>query len=136
MLRVPSSDISDFALQQKLPEGWYIDNGILYFLAETVESCVVNGKDYNVEGLISREKQFEQIRKDLYADGFTDSEIDGFLAGLPVQEWSEKRLSFEDSWQYLRQHPEYRQAALERIAVITEEIKNELRLRESGRRRR
>lgn len=118
---------------RKLPEPYLFDGGHFRFPAGLWESYIVNGKEYNVDGNRTLEEQKELIIHDLLQEGFTQEEASEFIDTIEVKESGDMRLSFDASYKWLKQHPEFEREAMKKLKEA--EVKKESEMRGRGKRR-
>jgi hypothetical protein len=104
-----------------------LDNGKFRFPAGYWESYFVNGKEYNTEGNRTIEEQQELIAKDLADEGFTQEEINEFMAEIETKEGRPMLLTPEASNKWLKYHPELETEVLRLLGEIKNKIKSETR---------
>lgn len=120
-------DVNERTVDGRLPDGYSLDDGIFRFPAGYWESYFVNGKEYNIDGDRTREKQEELITKDLTEKGFSKKEIDEYIAEIGTEEGESMSLASDASNKWLQFHPEFRQEALRLIGEIKKEIQSEVK---------
>ncbi len=120
---------------ERLPKEYLYENGLYRFPAGVWESYFVNGKEYNYDGGRSLEEQKTLIAQDLAHEGFEAQEIEEYIGIMEVKEGSSMMLGFDESLQWLKRHPEFREQALKVLNEAKSEIASE-RQSQMGRRSR
>lgn len=120
-----SLDTSETLAASRLPEGYFLDNGIFRFPAGYWESYFVNGKEYNADGNRTTAEQQELITKDLTEEGFGPKEIEEFIAEIETKEGLQMSLTPDASNSWLKYHPEFETEALHLLSEIKKEVQNE-----------
>ncbi|MFA5069983.1 MAG: hypothetical protein WC528_01765 [Patescibacteria group bacterium] len=118
-------DVSDWALKDKLPEGYICGGGVFSFPAGYRESYIVNGKEYNCEGNLSLEEQRADITHDLTEGGFSLQEAEEYMVNLKTVEWSVSYLNYDASQKWLELHPEFEDEAMKILKEAINELKAE-----------
>lgn len=133
VITLANSSENELVVASRLPEDYIFEDGKFYFPAGFWEGYIVNGKDYNVDGNRSLEEQRVLIIQDLAEEGFNSEEANEFIGALETQEWRKMLLSFDESYKWLKVHPEFKNTAMQKLHEAEAWVKKE-RESESGRR--
>lgn len=120
-----SSAEHEYAVARKLPQDYIYEDWKFYFPAGFWESYFVNDKEYNIDGNRSLEEQKELIIQDLAKEGFKQAEAEEFINALETHEGSNMLLNFDESYRWLKRHPEFKNEAMQKLHEAEALVKKE-----------